>query len=160
MAKHSAGLLLHRRRAGRVEVFLVHPGGPFWARKDAGAWTIPKGEPLADEAALACARRELEEETGVTVEGPFAPLSPVRQKAGKRVQAWAVEADCDAAAIRSNSTTVEWPPRSGRTIEVPEVDRAAWFDLPTARTKINPAQAAFLDELEGFLALASGASGE
>lgn len=151
MAKRSAGLLLHRRRADRIEVFLVHPGGPFWARKDAGAWTIPKGEPASGEDGLACALRELEEETGVTVEGPFAPLRPIRQKAGKQVEAWAVAADCDASAIRSNCFALEWPPRSGRIVQVPEVDRAAWFDLPTARDKINPAQAAFLDELEALL---------
>lgn len=148
MAKESAGLLLYRRRGGTTEVFLVHPGGPFWVNRDAGAWSIPKGEPSPGEDPLACARRELAEETGVSVEGPFLPLQPIRQKAGKRVRAWAVEADCDAAAIRSNTLTLEWPPRSGRTIEVPEVDRAEWFGLAAARARINPAQAALLDELE------------
>lgn len=148
MAKESAGLLLYRRRGEAIEVFLVHPGGPFWARKDEGAWTIPKGEPGPDEAPLACALRELAEETGIAVEGPFLPLEPCRQKAGKLVRAWAVEADCDPAAVRSNTFLLEWPPRSGRKLEVPEVDRAEWFGLEEARRKIKPAQTAFLDQLE------------
>ncbi len=152
MAKLSAGLLLYRRGGGNLEVFLVHPGGPFWAKKEAGAWSIPKGEPDAGEAPLAAARRELAEETGLAVEGRFLPLAEIRQKAGKRVRAWAVEAEADPAAIRSNRFELEWPPRSGRRISVPEVDRAAWFALPTAREKINPAQAALLDELERLLA--------
>lgn len=151
MARESAGLLLYRRGAGRLEVFLVHPGGPFWAKKDAGAWTIPKGEPAPGEAPLACALRELAEETGFEVAGPFLPLAPCRQKAGKLVRAWAVEADCDPAALRSNTSELEWPPRSGRRIAVPEVDRAAWFDVAAARRKVNPAQVAFLDQLEALL---------
>ena len=151
MAKLSAGLLLYRERAGGLQVFLVHPGGPFWAKKEAGAWSIPKGELGDGEEPLAAARRELAEETGLAVEGPFLPLAEIRQKAGKRVRAWAVEAEADPATIRSNRFEMEWPPRSGRRISVPEVDRAAWFALPAAREKINPAQAALLDELERLL---------
>ena len=148
MAKISAGLLLYRRHTGRLEVFLVHPGGPFWARKDLGAWSIPKGETGPGKDDLAEARREFQEETGHRVDGRFQPLKPIRQAGGKTVRAWAIEADCDAGRIVSNEFTMEWPPRSGRMQAFPEVDRAAWFDLPTARQKINPAQAALLDELE------------
>lgn len=151
MAKISAGLLLYRRRAGTVEVFLVHPGGPFWAKKDAGAWSIPKGEIQPGQDELAEARRELREETGCSVDGPFQPLKPIKQTGGKAVHAWAVEGDCEADRIVSNSFTMEWPPRSGNMRTFPEVDRAAWLDMPTARTKINPAQAALLDELEKTL---------
>jgi predicted NUDIX family NTP pyrophosphohydrolase len=152
MAKLSAGLLLYRRRGGLVEVFLVHPGGPFWERKDAGAWSIPKGEPAADEDLLACARREFSEETGCAIDGSFRALPPVRQAGGKQVQGWAVEAECDADAIISNSFEMEWPPRSGRRQSFPEIDRAAWFDLATARAKINKGQVALLDALETMLA--------
>ncbi len=148
MAKISAGLLLYRRRGGALEVFLVHPGGPFWAKKDIGAWSVPKGEVEPGQDELSEARRELQEETGHRVDGPFRPLKPVKQAGGKAVHAWAVEADCDAERIVSNSFTMEWPPRSGRMQSFPEVDRAAWLDLPTARRKINPAQVALLDELE------------
>ncbi len=137
--------------AGRLEVFLVHPGGPFWARKDLGAWSIPKGEIEPGRDELAEARRELREETGVEVEGKFRPLKPVKQAGGKSVHAWAIEADCDADRIVSNTFSLEWPPRSGKQQSFPEVDRAAWFDLPAARQKINPAQAALLDELEKML---------
>ena len=152
MARTSAGLLLFRKGRGGLEVFLVHPGGPFWRGRDAGAWSIPKGEIDAGEDGLAAARRELAEETGVSVEGDFMELTPVRQKAGKIVRAWAIEADCDAATIRSNVFSMEWPPRSGRTEEFPEVDKAAWFALPEARERINAAQAALIDELEKRLA--------
>lgn len=148
MAKISAGLLLYRRRPGGGEVFLVHPGGPFWAKKDAGAWSIPKGEASPGEALLAAAQREFEEETGLRVTGDFHALEPVRQPGGKLVYAWAVEADCDADAIRSNSFEMEWPPRSGRKRTFPEVDRAAWLDLPRAREKINKGQLPLLDQLE------------
>ncbi|SMF29128.1 Predicted NTP pyrophosphohydrolase, NUDIX family [Tistlia consotensis] len=154
MAKESAGLLLYRRRGAATEVFLVHPGGPFWAKRDAGAWSIPKGEPAPGEEPLAAARREVAEETGLAVEGPFRPLEPCRQKGGKLVQAWAVEAgglEWDPAASRANTVEIEWPPRSGRTLAVPEVDRAEWLGLAVARTKINPAQAVFLDQLERLL---------
>lgn len=151
MPKISAGLLLHRRRHGVPEVFLVHPGGPFWAKKDAGAWSIPKGEAAPGEDLLSAARREFQEETGLGIDGDFRALVPVRQPSGKRVHAWAVEADCDADAIRSNSFEMEWPPRSGQRREFPEVDRAGWFDLTTARNKITKGQLGLLDQLERLL---------
>lgn len=128
-------------------MFLVHPGGPFWAGKDLGAWSIPKGEIEEGEDLLEAARREFEEETGFRPEGVFRELAPVRQKSGKVVHAWAVEGDCDAAAIRSNTFPLEWPPRSGRWMDVPEVDRAGWFDLDTARAKILEGQRGLLEEL-------------
>jgi predicted NUDIX family NTP pyrophosphohydrolase len=152
MARTSAGLLLFRKRTAGMEVFLVHPGGPFWRGKDLGAWSIPKGEIDAGEDPLAAARRELTEETGVAVEGDFIALAPVRQKGGKIVVAWAIEADCDASAITSISFSMEWPPKSGKLHDFPEVDKAAWFALPEARKRINSAQAAFLDELEKRIA--------
>jgi predicted NUDIX family NTP pyrophosphohydrolase len=148
MVKISAGLLLYRRREGTLEVLLVHPGGPFWARKDAGAWSIPKGEIDPTEEPLVAARREFREETGLAVEGRFQPLAPITQAGGKVVQAWAVEGDLDPAALQSNTFSIEWPPRSGRQQAFPEVDRAAWFPVGVAREKINPAQAALLDELQ------------
>ena len=159
MAKASAGLLLYRRRGGALEVFLVHPGGPFWARKDDGAWSIPKGEFGADEDPLDAARREFEEETGFRAEAAGVPLTPQRQAGGKTVHAWAAEGDCDPAAIRSNTFVIEWPPRSGRMQAFPEVDRAAWFDLATARLKINRGQAPFLDELQRRLPVAGDQPG-
>lgn len=145
-AKTSAGILLWRRRE-ELEVFLVHPGGPFWVKKDLGAWSIPKGEIGEGEEPLACAVRELTEETGFTVDGPFVALRPIRQAGGKTVHAWAAEGDCDPAALRSNVFSMEWPPRSGRLQDFPEVDRAAWFELGEARRKILAAQAPLLDEL-------------
>lgn len=150
--KTSAGLLLYRR-GGRegIEVFLVHPGGPFWAKKDEGAWSLPKGEIDEAEDALAAARRELAEETGLEVDGEFRPLASRRQPGGKLVHAWAVEADCDPARVRSNLFSLEWPPRSGRIREFPEVDRAAWFGLPEARRRILKGQRPFIDELEDLL---------
>jgi predicted NUDIX family NTP pyrophosphohydrolase len=152
MAKRSAGLLLFRRRDGGLEVLLVHPGGPFWAKKDLGAWSIPKGEHEEGEDARACALREFEEEIGSPPTpapgvGELDDLGTVRQKAGKVVQAWALEGDLDAAEVRSNTFSMQWPPRSGRMHEFPEVDRAEWFALAQARERINPAQAAFLDRL-------------
>jgi predicted NUDIX family NTP pyrophosphohydrolase len=150
-AKQSAGLLMYRRRGGQAEVFLVHPGGPFWAKKDAAAWSIPKGELAAGEEPLAAARREFAEETGLTLSGPFTALAPTQQPGGKLVQAWAVEGDCDPAAVRSNRFSMEWPPRSGRRQEFPEIDRAAWFALDIARSKIHRGQAPLLDELERLL---------
>lgn len=147
----SAGLLLFRRRPGGVQVLLAHPGGPFWARRDAGAWTIPKGEIGEAEDPLDAARREFEEETGVRPEGPYLPLGEIRQKAGKTVAAWAWEGDMDASRARSRTILIEWPPRSGRRMEVPEADRCEWFDLPVARSKLNPAQVALLDRLEARL---------
>ena len=146
--KRSAGLLLYRKRAGALEVFLVHPGGPFWTKKDAGAWTIPKGEIGEDEEPLAAARREMAEETGFAPEGKFIALPPVRQKAGKLVLAWAVEGDCDPAALRSNSFSMEWPPHSGRSAEFPEIDRGAWYGIAEARDKLLEAQLPLLDALE------------
>jgi predicted NUDIX family NTP pyrophosphohydrolase len=148
MARRSAGILLHRRTARGTEVLLVHPGGPFWAKKDLGAWSLPKGEHDESEDALACALREFEEELGTPPPaGAPTDLGTVRQKAGKVVQAWALEGDLDPAAITSNTFELEWPPRSGRLREFPEVDRAEWFPLAEARERINPAQAAFLDRL-------------
>ncbi len=151
MPKISAGLLLYRLRQGEPEVFLVHPGGPFWAKKDAGAWSIPKGEPSPGEDLLAAARREFQEETGHGIAGEFLALAPVRQPSGKIVHAWAVEADIDAGAIRSNSFELEWPPRSGRRQAFPEVDRAAWLGLAEARVKITKGQLGLLDQLERLL---------
>src|SRR5262245_23953809 len=147
----SAGLLLYRRTAGGLEVFLAHPGGPFWARRDAGAWSIPKGVVNEGEEPLAAACREFEEETGIEPTGPFLPLSSVRQKAGKLVHAWAWEGDADPAITRSNEMTTEWPRGSGRWLTFPEVDRCAWFDPQTAREKLNTAQAELLSELERLL---------
>jgi predicted NUDIX family NTP pyrophosphohydrolase len=148
----SAGILLYRIRGGEPEVLLVHPGGPFWARKDAGAWSIPKGEHDDDEDAQACALREFEEETGTPLTPTsLADLGTVRLKSGKLVTAWAVEGDLDADAITSNRFELEWPPRSGRTQEFPEVDRAGWFGLEAARERLNPAQGALLDRLRDLL---------
>jgi predicted NUDIX family NTP pyrophosphohydrolase len=130
-------------------VLLVHPGGPFWARRDAGAWSIPKGEFEEGDDPRACALREFEEETGTALPpGELVELGSVRQKGGKTVSAWAAEGDLDADSVRSNTFTMEWPPRSGRTAEFPEIDRAAWFDLETAREKLVPAQAELLDRLQ------------
>ena len=150
MAKQSAGLLIYRRAAGRIEVFLVHPGGPFWAKKDAGAWSIPKGELTDVEQPLDAARREFEEETGLPApaDREFVPLTPIRQSSGKTVHAWACEGDCDPANVRSNTFSMEWPPRSGRQQEFPEVDRAAWFTLEEAREKVVKGQVGLLEELE------------
>ena len=149
----SAGLLLYRVRAGRPEVLLGHMGGPFWARKDEAAWSLFKGEYAEGEDPLAAARREFEEETGTPPpDGSPLALGEVRQASGKRVVAWALEGDFDPASLRSNTFTVEWPPRSGRKAEFPEVDRAEWFDLATARRKLVKAQAAFVDRLEQALA--------
>lgn len=151
MAKHSAGLLLYRFGPAGTEVFLVHPGGPFWAKKDLGAWSIPKGEAEPGEDLLARAQREFTEETGLTAVGAFRPLAPIRQSGGKIVHAWAVESDFDAATVKSNTFDLEWPPRSGRIQAFPEIDRGGWFDLAVARAKINPAQRALLDEVERLL---------
>jgi predicted NUDIX family NTP pyrophosphohydrolase len=150
MPQRSAGILLHRRGRNGTEVLLVHPGGPFFARRDAGAWSIPKGLYEEGEEPLTCARREFEEELGSPCpDGPARELGEVRQRNGKRVTAFAVEGDIDADTITSNTFTLEWPPRSGRTQEFPEVDRAAWFTLAAAREKILAAQAPLLDALQG-----------
>lgn len=144
----SAGLLLFRRGHAGLEVFLAHPGGPFWQQRDAGAWTIPKGNINPGEEPLAAARREFEEETGFTPDGPFRDLGSVKQKGGKVVHAWACEGDADPDLVTSNTTTMEWPRGSGRLLTFPEVDRCAWFDLRAARDRINPAQCELLDRLE------------
>jgi predicted NUDIX family NTP pyrophosphohydrolase len=152
MAARSAGILLYRDRDGGPEVLLVHPGGPMWARRDAGAWSIPKGEYGSGEDPLIAARREFAEELGSPPpDGPAAELGEARQKSGKRVRAWAIAGDLDASAITSNTCQVQWPPRSGRMIEVPEIDRAEWFSLEEARERINPAQVALLERLEALL---------
>ena len=151
MPKKSAGLLMFRRREGLLEVFLVHPGGPFWARKDEGAWSIPKGEYEPGEDPLEAARREFQEETGFQAAGEFLPLTPRKQPSGKIVSAWALEGDGDASAIRSNTFSMEWPPRSGKQQEFPEVDRAGWFPIPAAKAKILKGQIPFLDELDEIL---------
>jgi predicted NUDIX family NTP pyrophosphohydrolase len=143
----SAGLLLFRKTSAGPEVFLAHPGGPFWQARDNGAWTIPKGVIDPGELPLDAARREFQEETGVVPSGPFHPLGTVKQKGGKVVHAWAWEGDADPAAVRSNAATMEWPRGSGRFLTFPEVDRCAWFALPEAREKINPAQGELLDRL-------------
>jgi predicted NUDIX family NTP pyrophosphohydrolase len=148
--KRSAGILLYRRGAGETEFLLVHPGGPFWAKKDEGAWSLPKGQIEAEEEPRACAIRELEEELGPAPDldpEELIELGSVKQKSGKVVQAWAAEAEFDPALLASNTFSMEWPPRSGNQQEFPEVDRAEWFDLETARAKILPAQAEFLDRL-------------
>lgn len=147
----SAGILLHRSTPNGVEVLLVHPGGPFFARKDLGAWSIPKGEVEAGEELLAVAYRELAEETGFTAAGPALPLGQVRQRGGKVVHAWAARGDADPSHLRSNTFELEWPPKSGQRRVFPEVDRAEWFDLAEARLRINPAQAELLDRLEAAL---------
>jgi predicted NUDIX family NTP pyrophosphohydrolase len=147
LARHSAGLLLFRRHNGEIEVFLAHPGGPFWAKKDAGAWTIPKGEYEPGEEPLDAARREFEEETGFKVDGEFLDLGTVTQNSGKIVAAWAVEGNCDPEKLVSNYCQVEWPPRSRRMIDIPEVDRGAWYSIEEARKKMFTAQISFLDRL-------------
>lgn len=147
----SAGLLLFRRVNGRLELFLAHPGGPFWARRDEGAWTIPKGGVEAGEDALSAAQREFQEETGILPRGEFLPLGTIRQRAGKIVHAWAWEGDADAGKITSNSTQTEWPRGSGRHITYPEVDRCAWFAPEEARKRMNAAQSEFIDRLQQLL---------
>jgi predicted NUDIX family NTP pyrophosphohydrolase len=147
MPKTSAGLLMFRRKAQRLEVLLIHPGGPFWSRKDDGAWSIPKGEIGDDEEPLDAARREVREETGASPGGTFLPLTSIRQAGGKTVHAWAIESDFDPANLISNTFSMEWPPRSGRQQTFPEADRAAWFPLDVARRKILKGQIPLLDEL-------------
>jgi predicted NUDIX family NTP pyrophosphohydrolase len=151
MPRLSAGLLMYRIKDGVLQVLLAHPGGPYFAKKDDGAWTIPKGEPDEAEDLLPAARREFEEETGIRPIGPFNPLKPIKQKGGKTVHAWAFQGDCDPLAITSNTFTIEWPPKSGKHQDFPEIDRAEWFDLPTARTKIKAGQEAFIDELQEMI---------
>jgi len=145
--KRSAALLVYKRAHSGIEVFLVHPGGPFWARKDLGAWSIPKGEFNDDEDGPTAAKREFFEEVGQTIDGDFIALTPVKQRGGKVVHAWAVEGEVDAAALKSNEFEMEWPPRSGRTARFPEVDRGQWFGMAEALQRILPAQAPILEEL-------------
>jgi predicted NUDIX family NTP pyrophosphohydrolase len=149
--KTSAGILLYRMRDGGVEVFLVHPGGPYWVRKDDGAWSIPKGEAAEGVDLLKTAYTEFHEETGSALQGRPVPLEPLKQAGGKVVHAWAVQGDIDAASIRSNTFALEWPPRSGKAQEFPEVDRGGWFDLPTACRKLLPGQRGFIDQLQDLL---------
>jgi predicted NUDIX family NTP pyrophosphohydrolase len=148
MAAKSAGMLIYRSRAGMIEVLLVHPGGPFWARRDAGAWSIPKGEYTDDEDPEAAARRELQEETGWTIKGELRPLGEIRQKAGKAVTAFAAEGDFDPASLESNRFEMEWPPKSGKRASFPEIDRAEWFSLAEASEKMIEGQRPLLDRLE------------
>jgi predicted NUDIX family NTP pyrophosphohydrolase len=154
MAKRSAGILMYRRSGGELELLLVHPGGPFWAKKDFGAWSIPKGEPAPDESPLAVAQREFEEETGAWPQGDFVPLGDVVQAGRKMVTAWAVEGDFDVAALKSNIFEMEWPPKSGRRASFPEVDRAQWFGVAEARRKILRGQRPFIDRLLAALGAA------
>lgn len=151
MPRISAGLLMYRIKNGATEFLLAHPGGPYFVNKDEGAWSIPKGEPDADEDLFVTAQREFEEETGLKPTGPFIPLQPIKQKGGKIVHAWAFEGDCDPTTLKSNTFTMEWPPHSGQQQEFPEIDRAEFFDLMTAKTKIKAGQEALIEELEGVV---------
>jgi predicted NUDIX family NTP pyrophosphohydrolase len=150
MNKKSAGILLYRHKGKSLEVLLVHPGGPFWKNKDIGAWSVPKGE-FSDEEPLAAALREFREETGMDIDGKFIPLSPVKQKSGKLIFAFALEHDIDTEKIVSNTFELEWPPHSGKKNQFPEIDKAAWFSPTEAREKINPAQMGLVEELIGLL---------
>ena len=150
MATKSAGILMYRRGDAGIDVLLVHPGGPFWRNRDLGAWSIPKGELDDGEDPEAAARREFKEELGIAAIGPIRPLGQVRQRAGKIVQAYALEGNLDVCRLHSNDVAIEWPPRSGRTMYVPEIDRSAWFVIPLARAKILAGQRPFLDRLESL----------
>jgi predicted NUDIX family NTP pyrophosphohydrolase len=158
--KTSAGVVLFRRGHQGIEVFLVHPGGPFWATKDDGAWSIPKGEFSSGEDPLEAARREFSEETGCDVQGEFISLNAVKQPSGKLIVAWAVEGDLDAETVRSNRFSMEWPPGSGRQEHFPEVDRAEWFPIDIARTKLLKGQLPFLDRIEDLLSTRAAWSGD
>ncbi|HXX44666.1 MAG TPA: NUDIX domain-containing protein [Candidatus Acidoferrales bacterium] len=158
MAKKSAGLVMYRKRGGALEVLLVHLGGPFWAKKDAGAWFIPKGEIDPGEDELAAAQREFEEETGFKPTPPFLALGSVKHKGGKIVTAWAFKGDCDPSALKSNTFKMEWPPRSGKQREFPEVDRAAFFAIDAAHEKIHPAELELVERLRRVLASGTGTS--
>ncbi|MHB8541481.1 MAG: NUDIX domain-containing protein [Candidatus Acidiferrales bacterium] len=147
MGKISAGLIMYRVRGGKIEVLLVHPGGPFWAKKDTGAWFIPKGEVNPGEDLFAAAKREFAEETGLKAAGKFLELGSIRLKSGKTVTAWAFEGDCDPASIKSNTFSIEWPPRSGKQQKFPEVDRAAFYTIDAAKKKMHPAESEFLTRL-------------
>lgn len=151
MSHFSAGLLMYSIHDGRLQVLLAHPGGPFFTNKDDGVWSIPKGEPEPDEDLLDAAMREFKEEVGITPSSPFLALRPVKQAGGKVVHAWAFKGDCDPSTCVSNTFTMEWPPKSGRQMEFPEIDRAEFFDVDTAKRKINPAQVGLIDELEAIV---------
>jgi len=153
MGKKAAGILLYRKKGLSLEVFLIHPGGPFWAKKDESSWSIPKGEFLENEDPLTAAKREFQEETGFEAEGPFVSIGYIKQSSGKTVHAWACEGDLDASAIQSNSFSLEWPPHSGKFQDFPEADRAEWFSLDMARKKILKVQMPFLKNLEHLLQL-------
>ena len=155
MAKRiSAGVLVYRRTAGVLEVFLVHPGGPFWAKRDRGAWSIPKGEVGEGEDMLQTAKREFREETGLPIDGDFIALTPLRQSGGKVVHAWAVQGEIDASRVKSNTFSLEWPPKSGARQQFPEIDKAEWFAIPEARERLLPGQRGFLAELERKVGIA------
>jgi predicted NUDIX family NTP pyrophosphohydrolase len=154
MAKQSAGLMMYRRLKGEPEMFLVHPGGPYWAKQDQGAWSIPKGEYADGEDPLAAAQREFTEETGFTSQGPFHELGAIRQKSGKLVTAWAFQGNCDPQLLRSNHCKIEWPPRSKHLVDIPEVDRGAWFTFTEAKERMLKSQQPFLGRLQSFLASA------
>lgn len=149
--RRSAGILLYKKMGKKLMVFLVHPGGPFWKNKDIGAWSVPKGEYEEGEDPLAAAKREFEEETGSIIRGEFSELTPVKQKSGKLVSAWAVEGDIDPAKLRSNVFMFQWPPKSGKFIEIPEVDKGEWFTISEAKVKIIPGQIPLIDELVSLL---------
>ena len=149
--KKSAGIILYRRKNIVPEIFLVHPGGPFWKNKDHGAWTIPKGEFTEEEDPLKAAMREFKEETGISIKGTFLELTPVKQKSGKLVYGWALEKDIDASTIKSNFFEIEWPPKSKQFKQFPEIDKGEWFTVAEAKQKINPAQVAFIDEVVSIL---------
>lgn len=147
MPKKSAGILMYRHKDSELEIFLVHPGGPFWINKDLNAWSIPKGEFDDNEDAFATAKREFKEETGINISGKFIELNPIKQKSGKMIYAWAVKGDIDASAIKSNEFEIEWPPRSGKMKTFPEIDKAEWFSLSDAKKKIIAAQWQLIEEL-------------
>lgn len=151
MTKQSAGILLYKRTDGLLQIFLVHPGGPFFRKKDEGAWSVPKGEYTDDEDPLDAARREFEEEVGKPINGNFIKLQPVKLKSGKVVQAWAVEGDIDHTGIVSNTFEIEWPPKSGKQATFPEIDRAGWFTVEEAKVKVNPGQIKLIEELEELI---------
>jgi predicted NUDIX family NTP pyrophosphohydrolase len=148
MKKISAGILMYRVQENVLHVFLAHPGGPYWTNKDIGAWSVPKGLPGHEEDLLSAAKREFEEETGFRTSGSFVPLTPVKQKSGKVIHAWAVEGECNPAEFRSNLFSMEWPPRSGKQMEFPEIDRAEWFEIAEAKKRIQPGQLPLLLELQ------------
>jgi predicted NUDIX family NTP pyrophosphohydrolase len=151
MPKQSAGILLYRTIDSNLQVFLVHPGGPFFKNKDDGSWSIPKGEFLDEEDALQAAKREFMEETGQSINGDFLKLSPIKLKSGKKIFAWAVKGDIDHETVVSNLFEIEWPPKSGKKVSFPEIDRAGWFESKTAKVKVNAAQAELIEELESIL---------